>query len=139
MITFNFTRFLGGAATAVALSIAVSSSALAHGAGMGSGHVGGEFGHVTSTNVIGNGTNKPDSAIMMRAASASAISVTSIRQRSASTNKRNLADRVIDIRGEDHGIGIKNVTMNEAHFAGHFPDKTPARFYSLRRNPSRPS
>jgi 3-hydroxyacyl-[acyl-carrier-protein] dehydratase len=26
-----------------------------------------------------------------------------------------LIDRVIDIRGEDHGIGIKNVTMNEAH------------------------
>jgi hypothetical protein len=56
MITFI--RFLGGAATAVALSIAVSSSALAHGAGMGSGHIGGEFGHVTSTNVIGNGTNR---------------------------------------------------------------------------------
>jgi 3-hydroxyacyl-[acyl-carrier-protein] dehydratase len=33
-----------------------------------------------------------------------------------------LIDRVIDIRGEDHGLGIKNVTMNEAHFAGHFPD-----------------
>ena len=32
-----------------------------------------------------------------------------------------LIDRVIDIRGEDHGIGIKNVTMNEAHFAGHSP------------------
>ena len=33
-----------------------------------------------------------------------------------------LIDRVIDIRGEDHGIGIKNVTMNEPHFTGHFPD-----------------
>jgi 3-hydroxyacyl-[acyl-carrier-protein] dehydratase len=33
-----------------------------------------------------------------------------------------LIDRVIDIRGDDHGIGIKNVTINEAHFAGHFPD-----------------
>jgi 3-hydroxyacyl-[acyl-carrier-protein] dehydratase len=33
-----------------------------------------------------------------------------------------LIDRVIDIRGEDHGIGIKNVTVNEPHFAGHFPD-----------------
>jgi 3-hydroxyacyl-[acyl-carrier-protein] dehydratase len=32
-----------------------------------------------------------------------------------------LIDRLIDIRGEDHAIGIKNV-MNEAHFAGHFPD-----------------
>jgi len=29
-----------------------------------------------------------------------------------------LIDRVIDIRGEDHGIGIKNVTMNEPQF-GH--------------------
>ena len=33
-----------------------------------------------------------------------------------------LIDRVTDIHGEDHGIGIKNVTMNEPHFAGHFPD-----------------
>jgi 3-hydroxyacyl-[acyl-carrier-protein] dehydratase len=33
-----------------------------------------------------------------------------------------LIDRVTDIRGEDHGIGIKNVTVNEPHFAGHFPD-----------------
>jgi 3-hydroxyacyl-[acyl-carrier-protein] dehydratase len=29
-----------------------------------------------------------------------------------------LIDRVIDIRGEDHGIGIKNVTRNELQF-GH--------------------
>jgi len=27
-----------------------------------------------------------------------------------------LIDRVIDIRGEDHGIGIKNLTMNEPQF-----------------------
>ena len=27
-----------------------------------------------------------------------------------------------DIRGEEHGIGIKNVTINEPHFLGHFPD-----------------
>ena len=33
-----------------------------------------------------------------------------------------MIDRVIDIRGEDHGIGIKNVTFNEPHFLGHFPD-----------------
>ena len=31
-----------------------------------------------------------------------------------------LIDRVIDIRGEDHGIGIKNLTINETHFAGTF-------------------
>ena len=29
-----------------------------------------------------------------------------------------LIDRVIDIRGEDHGIGIRNLTMNEPQF-GH--------------------
>ena len=33
-----------------------------------------------------------------------------------------LIDRVTDIRGEDHGIGIKNLTVNEPHFVGHFPD-----------------
>ena len=33
-----------------------------------------------------------------------------------------MVDRVIDIRGDDHGIGIKNVTINEPHFMGHFPD-----------------
>ena len=32
-----------------------------------------------------------------------------------------MVDRVIDIRGDDHGIGIKNVTFNEPHFQGHFP------------------
>jgi 3-hydroxyacyl-[acyl-carrier-protein] dehydratase len=33
-----------------------------------------------------------------------------------------LVDRIIDIRGDEHGIGIKNVTANEPHFLGHFPD-----------------
>ena len=33
-----------------------------------------------------------------------------------------LIDRVIDIRGDEHGVGIKNVTMNEPQFVGHFPD-----------------
>jgi len=33
-----------------------------------------------------------------------------------------LVDRVIDIRGDEHGVGIKNVTMNEPQFVGHFPD-----------------
>jgi 3-hydroxyacyl-[acyl-carrier-protein] dehydratase len=33
-----------------------------------------------------------------------------------------MIDRIIDIRGEDHGIGIKNVTFNEPHFLGHFPE-----------------
>jgi 3-hydroxyacyl-[acyl-carrier-protein] dehydratase len=33
-----------------------------------------------------------------------------------------LVDRIIDIRGDEYGIGIKNVTANEPHFLGHFPD-----------------
>jgi 3-hydroxyacyl-[acyl-carrier-protein] dehydratase len=33
-----------------------------------------------------------------------------------------MIDRIIDIRGEEHGIGIKNVTFNEPQFSGHFPD-----------------
>jgi 3-hydroxyacyl-[acyl-carrier-protein] dehydratase len=32
-----------------------------------------------------------------------------------------MVDRVIDIQGDDHGIGIKNVTVNEPQFQGHFP------------------
>jgi 3-hydroxyacyl-[acyl-carrier-protein] dehydratase len=32
-----------------------------------------------------------------------------------------LVDRVIEIDGDDSGIGIKNVTFNEPHFQGHFP------------------
>jgi 3-hydroxyacyl-[acyl-carrier-protein] dehydratase len=33
-----------------------------------------------------------------------------------------MIDRIIDIQGEEHGIGIKNVTFNEPQFLGHFPD-----------------
>jgi 3-hydroxyacyl-[acyl-carrier-protein] dehydratase len=32
-----------------------------------------------------------------------------------------LVDRVIDIHGDESGIGIKNVTINEPQFQGHFP------------------
>ncbi len=32
-----------------------------------------------------------------------------------------MVDRVIDMKGDDHGIGIKNVTFNEPCFQGHFP------------------
>jgi 3-hydroxyacyl-[acyl-carrier-protein] dehydratase len=33
-----------------------------------------------------------------------------------------MVDRVVDMQGDEHGIGIKNVTINEPHFQGHFPD-----------------
>ena len=32
-----------------------------------------------------------------------------------------LVDKVIDINGTQTAVGIKNVTMNEPHFQGHFP------------------
>ncbi len=32
-----------------------------------------------------------------------------------------MVDRVIDIHGDESGIGIKNVTINEPQFQGHFP------------------
>ena len=35
-----------------------------------------------------------------------------------------LVDRVVDIDGTTSGVGIKNVTMNEPQFTGHFP-QTP--------------
>lgn len=34
-----------------------------------------------------------------------------------------MVDRVIDIHGDEHGIGIKNVTANEPQFLGHFPGR----------------
>jgi 3-hydroxyacyl-[acyl-carrier-protein] dehydratase len=33
-----------------------------------------------------------------------------------------LVDRIVGIRADEYGIGIKNVTANEPQFAGHFPD-----------------
>ncbi len=35
-----------------------------------------------------------------------------------------MIDRVVDLRGDDHGIGIKNVTINEPQFVGHFPENS---------------
>jgi 3-hydroxyacyl-[acyl-carrier-protein] dehydratase len=32
-----------------------------------------------------------------------------------------MIDRIIEIRGDEFGIGIKNVTINEPYFIGHFP------------------
>lgn len=32
-----------------------------------------------------------------------------------------LIDRIIDVNSDDSATGIKNVTFNEPHFAGHFP------------------
>jgi len=32
-----------------------------------------------------------------------------------------LVDRIIEARGDESGIGIKNVTINEPQFTGHFP------------------
>jgi len=34
-----------------------------------------------------------------------------------------LVDRIVDIDGDNSAVGIKNVTFNEPHFAGHFPDQ----------------
>lgn len=33
-----------------------------------------------------------------------------------------LVDRIVDIRGDESAIGIKNVTANEPQFMGHFPE-----------------
>jgi len=34
-----------------------------------------------------------------------------------------LVDRIIDIRGDESCVGIKNVTINEPQFQGHFPER----------------
>src|SRR5438270_10294342 len=34
-----------------------------------------------------------------------------------------LVDRIIRIKGDESGVGIKNVTFNEPQFQGHFPQR----------------
>ena len=34
-----------------------------------------------------------------------------------------LVDRIIEARSDEYGVGIKNVTINEPHFQGHFPER----------------
>jgi 3-hydroxyacyl-[acyl-carrier-protein] dehydratase len=34
-----------------------------------------------------------------------------------------MVDRIININGTESAVGIKNVTANEPHFQGHFPDQ----------------
>lgn len=33
-----------------------------------------------------------------------------------------MVDRIVDISGDESGVGIKNITFNEPHFLGHFPE-----------------
>lgn len=33
-----------------------------------------------------------------------------------------LVDRIINVEGDESAVGIKNVTFNEPHFQGHFPE-----------------
>lgn len=33
-----------------------------------------------------------------------------------------MVDKIIEIDGDNTAIGIKNVTVNEPHFTGHFPE-----------------
>jgi 3-hydroxyacyl-[acyl-carrier-protein] dehydratase len=34
-----------------------------------------------------------------------------------------MIDRIVDINGNESAVGIKNVTINEPHFTGHFPEQ----------------
>jgi 3-hydroxyacyl-[acyl-carrier-protein] dehydratase len=34
-----------------------------------------------------------------------------------------LIDRIVDLKPDESAIGLKNVTFNEPHFMGHFPNK----------------
>lgn len=34
-----------------------------------------------------------------------------------------MIDRIIDMDGDNSGVGVKNVTINEPYFVGHFPGK----------------
>jgi len=34
-----------------------------------------------------------------------------------------MVDRIVEARGDEYGVGLKNVTYNEPQFQGHFPGK----------------
>jgi 3-hydroxyacyl-[acyl-carrier-protein] dehydratase len=34
-----------------------------------------------------------------------------------------MVDRIVEARADEYGVGIKNVTVNEPHFQGHFPER----------------
>jgi 3-hydroxyacyl-[acyl-carrier-protein] dehydratase len=34
-----------------------------------------------------------------------------------------LVDRIVEVRGDEYGVGIKNVSFNEPQFQGHFPGR----------------
>ena len=34
-----------------------------------------------------------------------------------------MVDRIVNMHGDESGVGIKNVTVNEPHFQGHFPGR----------------
>ena len=34
-----------------------------------------------------------------------------------------LVDRIVELKGDESCVGIKNVTINEPHFMGHFPGR----------------
>jgi len=34
-----------------------------------------------------------------------------------------LVDRIVEARGDEYGVGVKNVTVNEPQFQGHFPGR----------------
>ncbi|WP_342362381.1 3-hydroxyacyl-ACP dehydratase FabZ [Terrarubrum flagellatum] len=34
-----------------------------------------------------------------------------------------LVDRIVEMRGAEYGVGVKNVTINEPQFTGHFPGR----------------
>ena len=34
-----------------------------------------------------------------------------------------MIDKIVDMDGDDSCVGIKNVTINEPHFMGHFPER----------------
>jgi 3-hydroxyacyl-[acyl-carrier-protein] dehydratase len=34
-----------------------------------------------------------------------------------------MVDRIVEARADEYGVGVKNVTFNEPHFQGHFPER----------------
>src|SRR5438045_7461612 len=71
--------------------------------------------------VAARGTTSEDTGMTDTATTLEAADIATILKALPHRYPFLMVDRIINIRGDESGVGIKNVTFNEPQFAGHFP------------------
>jgi 3-hydroxyacyl-[acyl-carrier-protein] dehydratase len=65
----------------------------------------------------------PDQAVVDRSSSKPVLTIEDIHRLLPHRYPFSLVDRIIDYVPGERAVGIKNVTINEPHFQGHFPGR----------------